>query len=75
MHPVVSEIPKSLNFNFGNVPPELTQLANIFIVLASASLGLVAAKSVDFTVKNTLRISVNMLVAIAATLVLSTFNL
>lgn len=75
MHPVVSEIPKSLNFNFGTVPPELTQLASIFIVLASASLGLVAAKSVDFTVKNTLRISVNVLVAIGATLVLSTFNL
>ena len=44
LQPVASTLPKSLNFNFGNIPQEL-------------------------------RVSVNVLVAIAATRALSTFNL
>lgn len=41
----------------GNVPESLIQTSNIMIIAASASIGFLASKTVDFTGKNTLRIA------------------
>jgi archaeal flagellar protein FlaJ len=59
---------------FGSVPPELTQVSNLLVVVSAAALGLIGAKMTDFTVKNTLRASVSMVVAVGALLVMSSLN-
>ncbi len=72
----LSNLPVSSNLlKVGYVPPGLTDLSNILIVVASAALGVISAKIVDFTVKNTLRVTVNVALAIIATFVLSQVNL
>ena len=50
----------------GAIPPGLTQISDLLIVVAAASLGLIGAKMTDFTVRNTLRASVNVALAVAA---------
>jgi flagellar protein FlaJ len=60
---------------FGSVSPQLTQLSDLLVVASAAALGLVGAKMTDFTVKNTLRVSVSVVVAVGALLVLSSLNL
>lgn len=50
----------------GAVPPGLSQVSDLLIVVSAASLGLIGAKITDFTVKNTLRASVNVVLAVAA---------
>jgi archaeal flagellar protein FlaJ len=59
---------------FGSVPPELIQVSNLLVVVSAAALGLIGAKMTDFTVKNTLRASVSMVVAVGALLVMSSLN-
>jgi flagellar protein FlaJ len=50
----------------GAVPPGLTQVSDLLIVVSAASLGLIGAKITDLTVKNTLRASVNVALAVTA---------
>ena len=50
----------------GAIPPGLMQISDLLIVVAAASLGLIGAKMTDFTVRNTLRASVNVALAVAA---------
>jgi len=69
-------LPVSANLlKVGYVPPALTELSNVLIVVTSAALGLISAKIVDFTVKNTLRVTVNVAIAILSTFVLGQFDL
>ncbi len=53
-------------FQVGAVPPALMQVSDLLIVVSAAALGLIGAKITDLTVKNTLRASVNVAVAVAA---------
>jgi flagellar protein FlaJ len=55
--------------------PELFQISSALIVVAAAAMGLVGAKMTDFTVRNTLRASTNVLIAVAATALLSGLNI
>ena len=50
----------------GSLPAGLTQVSDLLIIAAAASLGLIGAKMTDFTVRNTLRASVNVAIAGAA---------
>ena len=50
----------------GGLPAGLAQMSDLLIVVAAASLGLIGAKMTDFTVRNTLRASVNVALAVAA---------
>ena len=50
----------------GTLPPGLSQVSDILIVVSAASLGLIGAKIADLTVRNTLRASVNVVLAVAA---------
>ena len=50
----------------GAVPPGLSEVSDVLIVVSAASLGLIGAKITDFTVRNTLRASVNVALAVAA---------
>ena len=50
----------------GTASPLLGQAASLLIVVSAGALGLIGTKMTDFTVKNTLRASLNLLVAIAA---------
>ena len=50
----------------GSVPSGLGQVSDLLIVVSAAALGLIGAKITDLTVKNTLRASVNVMVAVAA---------
>jgi flagellar protein FlaJ len=50
----------------GAIPPALSQVSNLLIVVSAASLGLVGAKITDLTVRNTLRAAVNVALAVSA---------
>lgn len=63
------------NLSIGSVPPRLFQVADILIVVSSGALGIIGAKMVDFTVRNTTRASGNVVVAVLATYVLSSLPL
>jgi archaeal flagellar protein FlaJ len=54
--------------------PELLQVADILIAGSAAALGVVGAKMSDFTVRNTLRASVNVVIAITATYAATALN-
>ena len=58
----------------GALPPGLTQISDLLIVAAAASLGLIGAKMTDFTVRNTLRASVNVALAVAAVALMAAFG-
>lgn len=58
----------------GVIPVELLQVSNLLVVVSAAALGIIGAKMADFTIKNTLRASVNMVVAVGALLVMSSVN-
>lgn len=58
----------------GALPPGLTQVSDLLIIVAAASLGLIGAKMTDFTVKNTLRASVNVALAVAAVTAMAMFG-
>jgi len=59
----------------GQIPPQLTQVVNALVIASSTALGVIAAKIVDFTVKNTLRVTVNVALASIAAYALSQVNL
>lgn len=58
----------------GAVPPGLTEVSEVLIVVSAASLGLVGAKITDFTVRNTLRASANVALAVAAVALMTALN-
>jgi flagellar protein FlaJ len=58
----------------GGVTPAMMQASSILIVVSAAALGVIAAKMVDFTVKNTMRSSLNVIVATIATLVITSIG-
>ena len=62
------------NLQIGSVPPELFQVSNFLIVVSAAALGIIGAKMTDFTVRNTLRASVNVVIAVVATYAMSALN-
>lgn len=55
----------------GSVPTVLAQVSDLLIVVSAASLGLIGAKIADMTVKNTLRASVNVVVAVSAVTIMA----
>lgn len=58
----------------GPFPPGLSQVSDLLIVVSASSLGLIGSKMIDFTVRNTLRASVNVALAIAAVGVMAFVN-
>jgi flagellar protein FlaJ len=58
----------------GAVAPALSQVSNLLIVVSAASLGLIGAKLTDFTVRNTLKPSVNVLLAVLGIAVMALLN-
>ena len=58
----------------GAVPPGLGEVSDVLIVVSAASLGLIGAKITDFTVKNTLRASANVALAVAAVSLMVALN-
>jgi flagellar protein FlaJ len=58
----------------GAVAPQLKEVSSFLIVASSAALGLISAKMIDFTVRNTLRVSANVVVATLAAFVLNQVN-
>ena len=61
-------------FQFGETTPLMTEASSILIVVTAAALGVIGAKMVDFTVRNTLRASLNVVVAVAATVAFSSIG-
>jgi len=59
----------------GTLSPQLFQVSDLLIVISAAALGIIGAKMTDFTVKNTLRASLNVVIAVVATYALSALNL
>jgi len=59
----------------GAMPPALLEVSNLLIVISAAALGVIGAKMTDFTVKNTLKASANVMVAAVATYALSAVGL
>jgi len=55
----------------GSPPPQLSQVSDLLIVVSAASLGLIGAKITDFTVRNTLKASVNVALAVAAVVLMA----
>jgi len=58
----------------GASPVPLGQISDLLIIVSAAALGLISAKITDFTVKNTLKASVNVALAIAAVAAVSTMG-
>jgi flagellar protein FlaJ len=59
----------------GAASPLMGQVSGLLIVVSAAALGLIGAKMTDFTVRNTLKSSVNILIAVAALAVIAALNL
>jgi len=66
---------RSAHFVIGVVTPQLKEVSNILIVISSAALGIISAKMVDFTVRNTLRASTNIVIATVVTYLLTQLNI
>ncbi len=63
------------SLSIGTIPPQLFQVSDLLIVVSAAALGIIGAKMTDFTVKNTLRASLNVVIAVVATYALTALNL
>lgn len=55
----------------GVVPPGLSQVSDLLIVVSAAALGLIGAKITDLTVRNTLRASLNVALSVAAVVLMA----
>jgi flagellar protein FlaJ len=60
-----------IGLTMGIITPQLKEVSNFLIVMSSAALGIITAKMIDFTVKNTLRASTNVLIATVVTYLLT----
>ena len=63
------------NLSIGVVSPQLKEVSNFLIVTTSAALGIISAKMVDFTVRNTLRASTNVVIATIVAFLLTQVDL
>jgi flagellar protein FlaJ len=54
----------------GTLPPALSQVSDLLIVVSAAALGVIGAKMTDLTVRNTLRASFSVVLAVAAVAVM-----
>jgi flagellar protein FlaJ len=59
----------------GTMPPAMLEVSNLLIVVSAAALGVIGAKMTDFTVRNTLKASANVVVAVTATYAMSVAGL
>ena len=66
---------RSSHLVIGVVTPQLKEVSNLLIVTSSAALGIISAKMVDFTVRNTLRASTNVVIATVVTYALTQLNI
>jgi hypothetical protein len=57
------------------MPQVMAEASNLLIVVSAVALGMIGAKMTDFTVRNTLRASVNVVIAVIATHLLSSLGL
>lgn len=57
----------------GSVPPGLSQMSDLLIVVSAASLGMIGAKISDLTVRNTLMASLNVALAVGAIALMTAF--
>ena len=51
----------------GTMPQAMLDVSNLLIVVSAAALGIIGAKMTDFTVRNTLKASANVVIAVVAT--------
>ena len=58
----------------GSIPPALSQVSDLLIVVSAASLGLIGAKITDMTARNTIKASTNVAVAVAAVALMGAFG-
>jgi hypothetical protein len=58
----------------GHISPDLTEISNFLIVSSAAALGLIGAKVSDLTIRNTLRASTNVGLAVAAVVTMTYFG-
>ena len=58
----------------GTIPPALGQVSDLLVVASAAALGIIGAKLTEFTVKSTLKASLNLIVAVAVMVGLSAFG-
>ena len=66
---------RSTGLQVGTTPPALLDVSSLLIVVSAAALGVIGAKMTDFTVRNTLKASANVVVAVSATYLLSLVGL
>jgi len=67
--------PRFTSIQVGSVPSALSQVSSLLIVVSAAALGLIGAKITDLTVRNTLRASLNVGIAVGAMATMSALNL
>lgn len=58
----------------GTIPPGMSQVSDLLIVVSAASLGLIGAKITDLTVRNTLRASLNVALAVSAVVAMAALS-
>jgi archaellum biogenesis protein FlaJ (TadC family) len=63
--PVIASL-RASGVQVGPLPVPMAQVSDLLIVVSAASLGLISAKITDFTVRNTLKASANVALAVAA---------
>jgi flagellar protein FlaJ len=63
--PVIASL-RASGVQVGPLPVPMAQVTDLLIVVSAASLGLISAKITDFTVRNTLKASANVALAVAA---------
>ena len=63
------------NISIGDVSPQLKEVSNFLIVTTSAALGIIGAKMIDFSVRNTLRASTNVVIATIVAFLLTQVDL
>ncbi|MDA4129058.1 MAG: type II secretion system F family protein [Thaumarchaeota archaeon] len=63
------------NLAVGTVPSQLREVSNLLIVVSSAALGIIGAKMLDLTVKNTLRASMNVMLATSVAYLFTQINI
>ncbi len=58
-------------YQVGGASAAMSEISSLLVVVSAAALGIIGAKMVDFTIRNTLRASINVVVAVSATFALT----
>jgi len=74
VRPGIADV-RSASLLVGAMPPVLLEVSNMLIVVSAAALGVIGAKMTDFTVRNTLKASANVVIAVLATYAMSVVGL